>query len=508
MIKSWLTWINWGIAGLALLFILLGIAINLWRPTEIPVTVLPPEKTTLPKGAFTFKKEDYDRIGPPLLNLKFSPMSLQLPDLRNYIVYYGRNERPDAGPEQSMLHFSFVGSKDIASIPVEKPLYLVYDKDQPRIKYRFSPNNSPTSLWIEASPGDKEITVNVAMKNEAGQIIRKPEQFSQFKLKEKEFSRFGADRWELGKWKVDGTLLARQRARWFGKDLFLEKHGGEEYKEYKDRQRIDFGQDEEVYSVYIGPGDALAWQDGRWKEIKPGPESQKFPLLVVQSVDERLMKLDLWDVDGKSKVILNLIKSNESSLSQNIPQTFKFVGARTRSQLMFEVNNDRMLLSPKDWLLYINNTWVKLQTPEEIDNYVNRKTVGPLFVIDDIVREDGRQALMGTLFNSTRTEMLSVEIPLQQTTPSSGSPGQPAKKDKKESNTKDFAPPPDGETEKRELIQSVEKDLDELKGYKNYIEKFRNKFGEMNIEEVKRSFPAAGWGGKKPNINKDTKSTR
>jgi hypothetical protein len=170
-----------------------------------------------------------------------------------------------------------------------------------------------------------------------------------------------------------------------------------------------------------------------------------------------------------------------------------------------------MLLSPKDWLLFINNTWVKLQTPDEIDAYVNRKAVGTLFVIDDIVREDGKQALMGTLFNSTRTEMLPVEIPLQQTSPPSGSGGQPAKKEKKEStgngNGKEV-PPPDGETEKRELIQSVEKDLEELKGYKNYIEKFRNKFGEVDAEEVKKSFPAAGWSGKKPTINKDTKSTR
>lgn len=484
MIKQWLIWINSGLAGLACFLVLIAISIELMRPGEIPITKLPPEKMTLPKGSFIQKPEEYAELGPPLLNLKFSPMTLQLPDLRNYLIYYGRNERPDAGQDQSMLHFSFVGSKEIASVPAEKPLYLVYDKDQPKIKYRFSPKNSPSSLWIESQPGDKEVSVNVSMKNEVGEIIRKPEQFSHFKLKEKEFSRFGADRWELGKWKVDGTLLARQRARWYGKDLFLEKHGGEEYKSFEGRQRIDFGQDEEAYSVYVGPGEALAWINSQWREVKPGEDSQKYPLLVVQSVEDRLMKLDLWDIDGKSKVPLNLIKSTESAMPQNIQQIFKFVGARTRSQLTFEVNHERMQISPKDWLLFINNNWVKVETPEQIDNFVNRKTVGPLFVIDNIEREDGKQILQGTLFNSTRTEMSSIEIPLQQGAPSSGSATGGQKRDQREQES-----PSSGDDRQKGAIRESK----ELDGYKDYMDKFRNKFGETPSNANRTQAPANSW---------------
>ena len=431
MIKNWLNSINLCIAGLALIFILISVGINIWRPSEILVPEFSPEKTSLPKGSFRLEKEAYDKIGPPFMNLRFSPMSLQLPDLRNYLVYYGRNERPDASEEQSMLHFAFTGSKEVASIPPEKPLYLVYDKDQPRVKYLFSPQNEETSLWIEVAPEESEAVVNVAMRNEAGDIIRKPEQYAQFKLREKQFARFGGEKWELGKWKVDGTLLARQKARWYGQDLFLEKHGGEEYKNFKDKQRIDFGQDEDVYSAFIGPGDALAWKDDHWQEIKPGVESQKYPLLVVNKVDERLMKLELWDIDGKAKVSLNLIKSTETSLPQNIQQIFKFVGARTRSQLMFEVNNERMLISPKDWLLFVEGKWVKLSSPESIDAYVERRLVGPLFVIDEVISEEGRQVLLGTLFNSTRTEMKPIELPLQQSAgPSSATPGSKREGDK------------------------------------------------------------------------------
>jgi len=414
MIKNWLKMINWGLIAVVLLLAASSFVIHWSRKTEILIPEPMPAKTSLPQGAFTLSKEKYDAIGPPFMSLSFSPIALQLPDLRNYLVYHGRNERPDASREKSMLHFEFSGSQEVVSIPPESPLFLVYDEEQPRVKYRFSPNNRKSSLWIEATPMASQVSIRVSMRNETGKVIRKPKEYANFTLKEKPFPRFGAKKWTIGKWKVDGTLLARQRARWYGKDLFLERHGGEEYQEFQEKQRIDFGQNPDAYSVYIGAENALAWINERWVEIKPNKESQAYPLLVVNKVEDRLMKLELWDVDGRSKLHLNLIKSIDTSLPQNVAETFKFVGARTRSQLMFEVNQKRILVSPQDWLLFLEGDWLKVDTPDEIDAYVEKKVSGPLFVIDEIKDDDGKKSLVGTLFNTTRTAMKTVEIPLQQ----------------------------------------------------------------------------------------------
>lgn len=414
MIKNWISWVNRALLGLTALFLLLTLWYQFSQPSTIPVPKHFHEKMSLPKGAFSKEKEQYDAIGDPFLQLKFSPMSLQLPDLRSYLVYYGRNERPDANEGESMLHFAFTGEKETASVTPGEPLYLVYDKDRPRIKYLFSPNNKETSLWIVGSLGKKEVTVNVSMRNEAGKVIRKPEKFAQFTLKEKQFTHFGGNRWEIGKWKVDGTFLARQRARWYGKDLFLENHGGDEFKEMLDKQRIDFGEKEERYSVYINEGDSVAWVNEKWKQVISVDGSVKYPLLVLDKIDQRLLKFSLWNVGGKGKVSLNLIRSSETSPMRNLEKQFKFVGARTRSQFMFEINGERVLISPKDWLLNVKGSWVKLVDPEQIDAYVQRKLVGPLFVVDEISREDGKQILLGLLYNSTRTDVKIVEIPLQQ----------------------------------------------------------------------------------------------
>ncbi len=414
MFKDWIAWVNKGLIALIIFFLVLALGYQISRPTKIAVPEITSEKKPLPPSSFKMDKAAYEEIGPPLIHLKFSPMTLQLPDLKNFLVYYGKNQRPDAGTEQTSLHFSFSGSNEIASIASGEPLYLVYDKDQPRIKYIFSPQNKETSLWIEATPAEGEVSVNVSMRNEAGEIIRKPEANARFVLKERPYTRTVQDKWEIGKWKVDGTLLARQRARWYGPDLFLERHGGEEFKELAGKQRIDFGEKEELYSIFLGIGEGAPWIKGRWVQPQPGLDTRPYPMLVVKSVEDRLMKLELWDVGGKGKVSLNLIRSTDTSTPRNLEKQFKFFGARTRSQLMFEINNERILISPKDWLLFTEGRWIKLATPEDIDRYVDRKTPGPLFVVDDVSRGEGQQVLTGTLFNTARTEIKSIEIPLQQ----------------------------------------------------------------------------------------------
>ena len=146
------------------------------------------------------------------------------------------------------------------------------------------------------------------MFDENGDEVASPDDYASFQLNEKEVARTLQTGWDIGKWKVDGTLLARQRARWMGQDKFLERHGGEEYKLRSEKSRIDFGDKNETYSVYVEAGDILAWKDEQFTAMEPGKESQQYPILVVKKVDERLMNLEVWDVEGKKKLALKFIK--------------------------------------------------------------------------------------------------------------------------------------------------------------------------------------------------------
>lgn len=413
MLKKWLDWLNVSIVALFAVVLLTAFGIEWQRPSTIPLKEVQAKKTALPKQNFSQEQKAYDSIGEPVLTLEYHPPKMQLPDLRQQINYYGQNGRPDADSDSSLLHFSIGDSKEVFSVLPGEPLYLVYDKDDGMGKYHFSRNNRETSLWVIAHSEEKNASMEVHMRDENGELVASPDIYAQFQVKEKEFARFGGASWELGKWRVDGTLLARQRARWYGIDRFLERHGGEEYKDWSGKNRIDFGDKDLTYSVYVGEGSTLVWNGEVWEAVKPGKASKGLPLLVVKKVDDRLMNLELWDPDGKKKIALNLLKSMETWLPKNVQQDFKFLGARTRSQFVFEVDDEKMFLSPNDWLLLTEEGWKKLDSAEEVDQYVERNEIGTLFVFDGVIRAGEQQVLKGTIFNASRTQIHDVELPVQ-----------------------------------------------------------------------------------------------
>lgn len=383
------------------------------RPSEIEQSSFDVQKAHLPKSAFLLSKKSYEAIGNPFTELNFVPPSMRLPDLRNQLVFYGKNGRPDAGADKQLLHFAMTGTKNTLSVATGEKLYLVYDKKGSGSKYAFSPSNNETSLWIEANCQGADACVKVCMKNEKGELVSEPQNNAQFTIPEKEYARFSGGVWEIGKTRVDGTLLARQRARWFGPDVFLQKHGGDEFEDMQGKQGIDFGDSDNNYSVYVKVGDCLIWKDEKWNVVTAGQQTLGHPLLIVKKIDERVMNLELWDVEGRGKMPLNLLKANDPFVAQNVQDDFKFVGARTRTQFIFEIKDDRLTLKPHDWLLLTPEGWKKLDSVQAIDDYVSRKTQGVLFVFDEVAKKDERQVLVGTVFNPTRSQHETIEISMQ-----------------------------------------------------------------------------------------------
>lgn len=412
-----LSFLNAGVAALICIFILASGFLWITGTADIVCSDPEAKQCHLPQGAFTLSTEAYESIGEPLLALESAPPSIQIPDLRTQLIYYGKNGRPDAQAEYVLLHFGINGTKHTASITPDEKLYFIFDKTQTPHKYIFSPNNAPTSLWMQATSNSNETSIKVTMLNERGEDISEPENFANFKLPEKEALRQTGTTWEIEGMRVDGTLLARQKARWYGPDKFLEKHGGEEYKDILGKERIEFGEEDKLYYVFAGPGESMVWKEGRWQNTTPGKETLSCPLLYVKKIDERIMTFELWDIDGKGKVLLNILKSQEPWLAQNsqiIQNSFKFVGARTRSQYVFEVNQERLLVSPQEWILFSpQDGWRKLQTAKDIDDYVYRRTTGALFVFDGLAKENEQQMIKGTLFSPSRSDMKEIELPVQ-----------------------------------------------------------------------------------------------
>lgn len=416
MIREWINWVAAGIAAFAFLLLCASAVLKASQASHIPVLEVAAANEKSPPPAFEQEPQAYNAIAESTLQLKSAPTEVQLPDLRQAIVYYGKNGRPDADLNNGAIFLSTPAAKEVTTVLPNETIYMLYDKKLSPPRYIFSPNNDETSLWIEVTPHDKEVSVKVSMKNQKGDVISEPAGNANFNLQEKPFARSsGTTAWEIGKHRADGTLLVQQRAKWFGSDQFLERHGGKEFQDYLGKQRVDFGEGNDVYSVFVKPNDILVWDNDHWRVAEPGAETSEYAILVVKKIDDKLMNFELWNREGKNKVLLNLLKSSEVIPPGGFTKNFKFLSAKTRSQFVFEVDKERMTLSPQDWVLSTGSSWKKLTTPEDIDSYVDRKIIGYLFVIDSIEKRDDRQVMLATFFNKSRSSAQQIEIPLQGT---------------------------------------------------------------------------------------------
>lgn len=412
LLRNWLKGLNLILAALLALLAFTTIFLKLSRSTSFEIPETSPQQRQLPRRSFAQPPEAYSAIGAPFMQLAFNPATLQLPDLRAKLLYYGRNSRPDAADSQVVMHFNFPGGAGPHAVAPHKPTYLCYQPGKKPCGYSFSPENKPTPLWFVAEPAENGAVVTLRMQADRG-VIDSPEAYAQFELKEKERNRFSGQPWQLGKWRVDGSLFARQRARWYGQDLFLAEFGGEEYEQLVGKQRLDFSPEgEDPYSVYVAAGEFLVWDNDKWRQVDSDTTTAGKPLLVVNKIEERIMNCELWDADGKQKTRLNLLRSMEAWVPQHLERHFRFVGAHTRSQYAFEVNKERMILAPDDWLVHTPKGWIKLDTAEQIDDYVSRKLPGTLFVFEGVGQSGDQQSIKGRMFNPSRTESKEVAVPI------------------------------------------------------------------------------------------------
>jgi len=411
----WLSYLNLTLVSLTGLT--LGAIFFLCPTEEMPArTITPPENKSFPKSSFTQPEEMYQAIGEDMFSLKWVSPKIQLPDLRRELIFYGKNDRPDTPPGERFFHIGLKESKQTQSVRMDEAVYLVYQQNSlpnvpkqtsrrqtsshtpiwgetsssKRGSYFFSSNNQPTSLWfkLHAIDDQKRVQATVSMLDEEGNIIESPSDLKLFLLSAQPFAKSQIRGWKLNAYPVDTTLLVRQKARWIGSDCFLERHGGEEFAFALGRQRIDFLDKETPYSCFVRENDFLVWKEGQWRTPHKGEQTIGSSLMVVKKINEKIMSLEVWDPEGRGKTLLHLIRTQDHNALPDLTLEFKFIGAKTWAQFIVESRGGtRMTLKSNDWILLTQEGWKKIDSTEEIDDYVQQRLTGPLFILDKLAKK-------------------------------------------------------------------------------------------------------------------------
>jgi hypothetical protein len=405
---------NWILISI-IAFSLIGTVWYMTAAQEImqPAVQVRDEKPHLPVTSFTPKDKKHVPLDAASLQLEYKSPKMRLPDLRNFIFYYGHNLRPDA-KDADNLFFSLgpvSETNPTFSVHSKEKLFLVI-QDNSEYPYALSPGNRPTTLWFEPEFRSNGTSVQVRMKDEQGHVVQEPQDRANFTLTEKPPATGANKSFMLDQFRADATLFSRQKAKWHGSDQFLEDHGGIEFEPNFGKQRIQFGEAEDLYTVYLDKGDVMVWKEGKWMVPEPGKSTTGYPLARVSKIEERTMGVELFDVSGRNKVNLTLLKLMEPKLVMNT-HDFEFIGARTRIHSMFFVGGQREIVGPDDWFLHTQDGWKKLKTAKEIDAYVSGVNPGDLLVINKIEKLNENQWLSATLYSRSRSNSEPVMLPLR-----------------------------------------------------------------------------------------------
>lgn len=341
------------------------------------------------------------------LQLDMAPYQLTLPDLRDQIQFLGRSLRPDVNENEKILFLKISGNNEIKSVKEKEKIYLSYNYSSPNSRYQFSELNNKTALCIEITlQNENSIEVSTSLK---GQSSESSDEQKKFILQVKPNS---SEPWLMNELKVDQTYLIRERAKYCGKDLFLELHGGEEFAFEKERVRIDFEQ-QEPYALFVKENDLLLLENNRW--VNNGiakNETRDRILMVVKSIDDHFIHFELFNPLGDQKVSLKIIKSRNQNncCPQLVTSQMRFIQAKTWSQFIVELQGERKTLRTGDWLIFIDHKWQIIDSSELIDQYVASQIIAPLFIIDELQKQKGQKVITGHLFCPTRTEVVPIEL--------------------------------------------------------------------------------------------------
>lgn len=378
-----------------------------------PKVASPIEKKTKgsPPLSFACENHAYHAIGEPFLHLAKNPHKTKFPDLRSILVSYGVNCRPDSPKEESQLLVSIRGTLPPTPVRIGQKVYLKYDS-RPSV-HRWVINDGETPIWFEPEVTENQIVVRVKVQDGQGKFVDEPGALSYFTLPEITLPPTNNSNynWQIGPDTVDNTFLVKQKAKWYGRDLFLQMYGGEEYAFTHDRERIEFQNDASPYAIFAKEGDIFVYQANQWKAVEPSPESRGKPLLQVKKVTEHTISCIVWDPEGKHKIALDLQRSQD--ITQNTPPPdIKLLGARTRQDWVAEIAGKRTLLRTDDWLLWQNGKCERLTSNAQIDDYLTGALKGELIVLGGTEKIDNELSLIGERFSESRTKSTPLRIAL------------------------------------------------------------------------------------------------
>ncbi len=331
----------------------------------------------------------YEAIGMNALSLNANQFSDALPNLAQEILVLSRNSRPDRQNQDLLI--ALKGSKQEKVVANGDTLFLTVKAKSEEEMAQVTFAVKPAELWIKPLLLDK---TSVLIEEGSG------DKKTQFIIQEGPGKKGARD---------EPYFKSIKSAKCWGTDLLVRQYGGEEYRRMQEAQKIEFP---EGNVCFVKPGDYLTWANNQWMLTSLEEASPKLPLARIGPSRGGQVEIEAWDETGFFPLEVKWERESAPKMQYRVEEILSSVRLRTSSAVTCVMGKRRLILKKGDWLLRTSQGWHKLKSLEDIENCLQHKVRGELFVFDGVKKEGPKATLLGHLFDPMRTQVQPIVIPI------------------------------------------------------------------------------------------------
>lgn len=357
-------------------------------------------KETQKKGRFIFP---YEAIGSGGLALHPRHALGWVSRLADELVLIAYNSRPDVESKDSKILISLKNGREQLNLSNGSTIYL---KESEQGKGLRS-SEEATGLWAKPM-----LLENGAVLIEAGRkLISKEGQTGEEKGQFIVTGQGGVP----ARYNLTSQSFAKElkSGRSFPHDVLIQRYGGREYNGWREKAVIELTHGDSTYACFVSPGDYLLYDEGEWRLCSFGELEADRPIAHVKAVSGKAIEIEIWDETGFCPLQLKIEMEKQSHFQPKPEMMPSSIRMRSGTQVSCAFGKRRVILKQGDWLIKTSTGWKNLRRIEEIEQYLQHRLKGELFIFDAIEKEQGRPVLKGHLFDETRTHMQPLTLPIE-----------------------------------------------------------------------------------------------
>jgi hypothetical protein len=321
------------------------------------------------------------------------------PDIKSHIQFIHYNARPDTdGNNHNTI--SLACNKKRKHIRQNEPLFLDCSDDA---RITFSDTPTPYTLTpTRVSKNGLTLSLNTQYKNKNEEVIYNSTKAVHLKKAFKEKTKLANS--------SKNALESLKSVSFLPPDQLIKLDSSKKFVAQRGLHRLFFKGLDDQKPLFVKAGDKLSYHKNVW--VRNLKSTEKKPLLVVQSIQAGKIDAIFYGVGGffQNNLTIPSFKAQKGNIGSF---AFDELYKRNSDSIIAKIDGKTFILKEGDWLIKSESLWKHLTNAQEFDDLLDLKVNHEILICENITEKNKNDTFIGYLFDSTRSKLRKLEIPLK-----------------------------------------------------------------------------------------------